>query len=122
MKSIVLSVLVLLAAAVSLCAAEGVAGKWQVHQSVMGNESDMTCTFTQTGEDLAGSCDGPRGTMKLTGKVEGKKVSWSVNSEYEGNALTITYSGTLAADGKMTGTLSVAPYGVEGEFTAALAK
>jgi hypothetical protein len=122
MKSILLSTLVLLAAALTLCAADVLNGKWQIHQSVVGNESDLSCTFTQTGSELAGTCDGPTGAAKITGKVEDKKVTWSLNSEYNGSPLTIKYTGTLASETKMTGTLTVDPYNVEGEFTAAPAK
>ena len=56
------------------------------------------------------------------GKISEKKVSWSFQSEYEGNPLTLKYSGTLESATKMTGTVSVDPYGVDGEFTAVPAK
>jgi hypothetical protein len=122
MKSILLPVLVLAVAALALATAEGVTGKWQIHQSVVGNENDLSCTFTQTGDDIAGTCDGPSGAVKIAGKVADKKVTWSFNSEYNGSPLTIKYSGTLTSETKMAGTLAVDPYGVEGEFTATLAR
>jgi hypothetical protein len=109
-------------AAIALSAADAVSGAWQVHQNIAGNENDLACTFTQTGEDLAGSCDGPNGAMKLTGKVSEKKVTWTIQSDYNGTPLTIKYSGTLTSTTKITGSVSVDPYAVEGEFTAIPAK
>jgi hypothetical protein len=122
MKTILHAVLTILIAAMILSAADTVSGAWQVHQNIVGNESDMACTFTQTGDDLAGSCDGPNGNMKLTGKVAEKKVTWTIQFDYNGTPLTLKYSGTLASATKMTGSVSVDPYQVDGEFTAAPAK
>ncbi len=59
--------------------------------------------------------------MKLTGKIDGHKVTWTENTDYEGTALTIKYAGTLAED-KISGTVTVDPFGVDGNFTATLVK
>ncbi|HEV2486546.1 MAG TPA: hypothetical protein VGT08_13520 [Terracidiphilus sp.] len=98
-----------------------VSGKWNIHASIAGNDSDASCTFTQTGNDLAGTCPGPAGEAKLTGKVDGKKVAWSFQMDYNGSPLTLKYEATLDA-GKMTGTVTVDPYGVSGDMTATQAK
>jgi hypothetical protein len=112
----------LLLAAIPAIAADPISGKWNVHQSIVGNESDMSCTFTQNGEDLTGTCRGAAGDVKIAGKVSEKKVSWTFNSEYNGSPLTMKYNGTLSSDTKITGTVSVDPYGVDGEFSAAQTK
>ena len=122
MKSALPYLLAILFAATPAVAADALSGKWQIHQSIVGNDSDLSCTFTQTGEDLAGTCDSPTGAVKITGKVSEKKVTWTVQTEYNGAPLTLKYAGTFASDTKMTGTVSVDPYAVEGEFTAAPAK
>ena len=98
-----------------------ISGKWKVTTSIGGNENSATCSFTQTGKDLTGTCAGDQGTMKITGKVDGSSVSWSYASDYNGTALTLTYKGKLA-DGKITGEATVDPFGVSGEFSAAPAK
>jgi hypothetical protein len=100
---------------------DSLSGKWQVHGSIAGNESDQSCTFTQKDEDLTGSCSSDRGTVEITGKVNGKKVSWSYKSEYEGTPLTVKYEGVLNS-AKITGTMSVPEFSVEGEFTATQSK
>jgi hypothetical protein len=55
--------------------------------------------------------------------VDGAKVTWSFESEYNGTPLTIKYTAALDATvGKIAGTVSVDPFGVEGDFTAILDK
>lgn len=98
------------------------AGKWQVHTSIAGQDHDSTCTFDQKDSDLTGSCTTERGDLKITGKVDGKKITWSYKSEYEGTPLTVNHEGTLGADNKITGTVSVPEFGVDGDFTATPSK
>ncbi|WP_321478183.1 hypothetical protein [uncultured Paludibaculum sp.] len=98
-----------------------VSGKWQVHLSIAGNENDQVCTLTQDGSDLSGTCVSEQATVKITGKVEDKKVSWIYKSEYNGSPLTIKYTGTV--DGaKINGSVLVEEYSAEGDFTATLSK
>ena len=99
-----------------------VAGKWQVHSSTAGTETDSVCTFSQNGGDLTGSCnDDQNGEKKITGKVDGKKVSWTFKSDYNGTPLTVNYEGTLDGE-KIAGTLTVPEFSVEGEFKATKSK
>jgi hypothetical protein len=124
MKSLVISVL-LAFMSVAAVAADGVSlnGKWTVHTTVMGNESDMSCTFTRKDNDLSGTCTSDNGDGKITGKVDGTKVTWSYLSQYNGEPLTTTYTGTLdSAAGKITGTVNVEQFGVDGDFTASPVK
>lgn len=93
-------------------------GKWKIHSSIAGNESDAACTFAQTNNDLSGTCPSAEGPVKLAGKVDGKKVSWSYEIQYNGSPLTMKYEGTLDA-GKIAGNVTVDPFGVSGDFTAA---
>ncbi len=118
-----LATIVLLASAFAFAQAQGtsssVAGKWKIHSSIAGNESDSTCTFVQNGNDLSGTCSGPQGDVKLTGKVDGKNVTWSYQMDYNGSPLTMKYEGPLDA-GKIAGTVTVDPFGVSGDMTAVL--
>jgi len=92
-------------------------GKWKVHSVVSGNEYDTACTFVQKDNDVTGTCTTDDGPAKLTGKVDGKKLSWSYESQYNGAPLTLNYSGTLDA-GKINGEVDVVQYNVAGGFTA----
>jgi hypothetical protein len=58
----------------------------------------------------------------ITGKVEGNTVSWQFDTQYEGQTLTVYYSGTSQSAEKITGTVNVQPMNVSGEFTATKAK
>ena len=122
MKSSFPYAVAVLLAAIPATAADTVSGKWTIHQSIAGNESDMSCTFTQNGEDLVGTCDGAAGEVKIAGKVSEKKVTWTIQFDYNGTPLTMKYSGTLASATKMTGSVNVDPYQVDGEFTAVSTK
>ena len=99
-----------------------VAGSWTVRADVSGNQSESNCTFTQKDAELSGGCTTDRGTVMLTGKVEGKTVSWQFDTQYEGQTLTVYYSGTSQSADKITGTINVQPMNVSGEFTATKAK
>ena len=99
----------------------GLNGKWKLHQSIAGNESDSECTLTQKDNALTGSCTGGEKSVDISGKVDGKKVSWSYKADYNGTPLTVTYTGTLDSD-KITGDVNVDPFSATGDFTATLEK
>ena len=126
MKTILLIVsAAALVAAPTLVAASdnvSVAGKWHVHDTIAGNDSDADCTFEQKDADLSGTCKIDSGSVTITGKVDGKKVTWSYKSEYNGSPLTVNHEGTLSADNKITGKASVPEYSVDGDFMATQAK
>ncbi len=96
-------------------------GKWQVHNSIQGNESDQACEFTQKDNDLSGTCTSDRGTVTIAGKVDGDKVNWSFKSEHDGTPLTVVYEGKVN-ENKITGTVNVPEFSADGEFTATAAK
>ena len=94
-----------------------ITGKWKVH-TVMVQESDSTCTFTQKDTELTGTCEGDNGKNDITGKVEGNKVTWSFKTEYNGSPLTVSYEGKLDSDARMAGAAHVGEMGIDGDFTA----
>jgi len=119
-----ISAAALVAAPALVAAADNVSvdGKWRVHDSIAGNESDSDCTFVQKAAELTGTCKTDQGSVTIAGKVDGKKVKWSYKSEFNGSPLTVVHEGTLSADNKITGTASVPEYSVDGDFTATQAK
>ena len=46
-----------------------------------------------------------------------KKVSWKFDTEYNGETLVVTFSGTLEA-GQISGNIDIQPMSVNGTFTA----
>ena len=99
-----------------------VAGTWTVRADISGNQSESSCTFTQKESDLTGTCNSDRGAVMVTGKIDGKTVNWQFDTQYEGQTLTVYYSGTSQSEEKITGTVNVQPMNVSGEFTAAKKK
>lgn len=123
MKTFVLSLLLATASALAFGAdAPSVAGKWSVHTSIAGNESDMLCTFAVKDNEVTGTCSGQLGDNPITGKVDGAKVAWGIKSEYNGGPLTLNYQGTLDPASGIRGTVTVVEYGVDGDFAATPAK
>ncbi len=99
-----------------------IAGQWNIHQTIAGNENDEDCTFTVSDGKIAGTCKVNEQTPKVTGAVDGKKCTWHFDVDYQGNTLTLTYVTSLDDADKFSGTVNVAPYGVSGDFTAQRAK
>jgi hypothetical protein len=106
------------AAAIVIVQTTSVAGKWEINANVGGTSSYIVCTFTQKDADLTGTCEGEQGPREITGKVDGKSVTWQFNTQWEGQTLTVYYKGTLQSPEKMTGTVDVQPLSVNGDFTA----
>ena len=123
MKKILIAAFLSMASiAMAQSATPSIAGKWHVHGSMAGNDSDSDCTFTQTGADFVGTCSaGDQGSVKITGKIDGNKVTWSYAADYNGTPLTVKYEGVLA-DGKIIGGSTVDPFAVTGDFTATAVK
>jgi hypothetical protein len=99
--------------------ADTLAGAWQIKGDVAGNPLNEVCTIKQTGTALSGTCtretDAPQ---PLTGEVKDGKVTFKHGGDYQGQELTITYTGTLASPKELKGTVDVQPFGVSGDFTA----
>jgi hypothetical protein len=119
MKTLLLSFLVAFARAADT---PTVGGKWQVHTSISGNESDQDCTFTQKDHALSGSCASDRGTFQISGSINGNKVTWSYKSEHNGTPLTVQYEGALDSATRIRGNVNVPEFGAAGDFTATQSK
>lgn len=97
-------------------------GKWQLHTVAQGNERSYVCTFNQSEQSLSGTCDTQERTVQISGKIAGKKVTWTYKSEYNGSPLTVIFKGTIDSAAKITGTVLAEEYNVEGEFVATAAR
>ena len=103
----------------NVAAADSIPGVWQVKGDVQGNPIDEVCTVKQVGSVLSGSCImGGSAKVDLTGEMKDGKITFQHGGDYEGQALTIIYSGTLASPKEIKGTVLVQPFGVDGVFTA----
>lgn len=120
MKNIIVTLFSLICVSAALAADVNMTGVWKVDSDTVGNVSSTLIPFKQEGTKLTGTMKSPEGQeMAITGKVEGKKVTWSYDTEWQGNPLTIVHVGTLDDTGtSITGASEVQPMGVEGSFVA----
>ena len=99
--------------------ADSITGKWQLTGDVVGNPLNTTCDIKQTGTTLSGSCTNDTGAaLPITGTVKGDSVTFQHGGDYQGQELTIVYSGKLETATKLTGTINVKPFDAAGTFTA----
>lgn len=119
MKKFLAASAFLVASSAFAAAAPNLTGNWTIHNNIAGNESDQPCKFVLTDNKLTGTCKSSEGNdVQITGTLDGDKVTWKYDSEYNGTPLTLTYSATLDDSGKIAGSVQVDPYGVTGDFTA----
>ena len=117
-KLLALSALVFASSAFA-AGAPSLTGNWSIHNSIAGNESDQACKWVQTDNKLTGTCKNQEDKdVPITGNLDGKKLTWQYESEYNGSPLTLVYTATLDDSGKIMGSVEVQPFGVTGDFTA----
>lgn len=108
-----------LASASTLLAQPTVPGSWTITGDVQGYPINENCTFTQANDKITGSCKDSDGkAYDTTVTINGEKVVFVHGGEYEGQALTITYTGTFNDKGELSGDIDVQPINYPGTFTA----
>ena len=96
---------------------DALTGKWAIHNRIAGNESDQECELAVTDNKITGSCKSQDKDLSVTGSVDGNKVTWQFQADYNGSPLTLIYTSTQSDSSKITGTVEVKPFGVTGDFT-----
>lgn len=95
-KRLVLLFALLAMTCMSVFAAD-VTGKWVGEATGRGGAPNFT--FKQDGSTLTGSTAGRGGETQISnGKVDGDKVSFEVTREFNGNSMTVKYSGTVSGN------------------------
>jgi hypothetical protein len=122
MKKLLASSALLFAASAFAAGAPSLSGEWSIHNSVAGNESDQACKFVQTENKLTGTCKSQDKDVDVTGTLDGNKVTWQYDMDYNGSTLTLIYTATLDDSGKIAGSVEVQPFSVTGDFTATPSK
>lgn len=93
-----------------------VAGAWALQIDLGGNTGTPSVTFKQDGEKLTGVYSSQVvGEQQVTGTIKGNAISFGFQASFEGNAVKVTYSGTVEKD-TMKGTVTFGDLG-EGTFT-----
>src|SRR5260370_151796 len=102
----------------SAFAAPNLTGRWAIHNNIAGNENDAECQLVATDNKITGSCKSQDKDLPVTGTVDGNKVTWQFQSDYNGSPLTLIYKATLDESNKIAGTVEVKECGMTGDFTA----
>jgi|GEM_PF-1498049 len=105
--------------ATALLAQPAVPGDWTIDGDIQGYTLHETCTFTQANDKISGPCTNADGkTYDTTVTITDQKVVFVHAGEYEGQALTLTFTGALNNKGELAGDIYVDPLAVDGTFTA----
>ena len=98
---------------------DSIPGKWKITGDVSGNPVNTICTIIRSGSVLTGNCTNPAGApYVLTGEVKEKTIVFQYDVDYQGDLLSIVFTGTLPSSTSMTGTIEVKPMSAPGTFTA----
>ena len=92
-------------------------GAWAIQIEIGGNTGIPTATFKQEGEKISGTYSSQVvGEQQITGTVKGNAITFGFQASFDGNAVKVTYSGTVDKD-TMKGTVTFGDLG-EGTWTA----
>lgn len=86
-------------------AQKSVAGEWDATFNTPGGPQPLGLVFKVDGEKLAGTAKRSRGDVALTGTIKGDDITFAYTIEYNGNAVTLTFTGKVKGD-EMGGTVS----------------
>ena len=96
-----------------------VAGDWTLTVSTDNGITNPLLTLVQDGETLTGHYSSEAlGENDVTGTVNGSTVTISFSADLQGQSVSVVYSGTVDAEGKMSGSLDIADGMLGGTFTA----
>ncbi len=105
---------------VAQAATAQLAGAWNITLTTPQGAVPVTCTLTQTGATLAGTCGGGMMDMsQATGAVTDSNFTLAYDVTFSGTPLHVVYTGALQPDGTVSGAFAADPYA--GTFTGARA-
>lgn len=96
-----------------------ITGTWNLDGNVQGYPITEVCKLAQAADaTITGVCNDTKLDRTVTGKVTDKGITFSHPSEYQGDALTLTYAGIFDEKGVLSGTIDVQPLDYQGTFSA----
>ena len=91
-------VLTILAAGLAAFAAD-INGQWTAKFDTQIGEQHYTYPFKADGEKLTGTAKNDNGSTEITnGTIKGDAVAFTENLDFNGNQITITYTGKISGD------------------------
>jgi hypothetical protein len=104
-------------AAIAAAPTADISGTWATEFDSQVGKQTYTYTFKVEGNTLTGHSKSNLGESDLTGTVDGDKVTFVENLDYQGTPLAITYTGQIVSAGEIKFKRDVGGQGGE-EFTA----
>ena len=115
---ILAAVAVLVSAPANGAAQTDLSGMWTLTIQSDQGDQPLLITITQDGSDLTATGDGGEiGEVEMKGTIDGSEVMFEWDLYIEGMELAITFTGTIAEDGTISGTADFGGFG-EGGWTA----
>ncbi len=115
---IMAAVAVLVSAPADGAAQTDLSGMWTLTVQSDQGDQPLPVTIVQDGESLTATGEVPElGAIEMTGTIDGAEVMFEWNLYIEGMELAITFTGTIAEDGTISGTADFGGFG-EGGWTA----
>lgn len=75
-----------------------VAGDWDGSFNTPGGARPVKFVFKVDGEKLTGTAKRSSGDVPLTGTIKGSDINFSYTVDYNGNSLTLMFSGKVSGD------------------------
>ena len=97
--------------------AANITGHWDVDVEYLSSRSQHALYVEQDGNWIQGSHKGDLSVREMTGMIEGDKVTLRSTDRRPGDNVTFIFSGTLAADGTISGPIHLGEY-LTAKFTA----
>lgn len=108
----------IIACAGALPAFADVTGDWQIEGSIGQMPLSVICSLKEADGKLTGSCHNEQfPDLPLTGETGEGTATWSYTVDFQGQQLTVSYSGRLESDTNMKGDIAVGGQ-PSGAFTA----
>ena len=86
-------------------AQKSVAGEWDATFNTPGGPQPLKLIFKVEGEKLTGTAKRSRGDVPLSGTVKGDDITFAYSVDYNGNSVTLTFTGKVKGD-VINGTVS----------------
>ena len=83
---------------ISASAQKSIAGEWDATFSTPGGPQALKLIFKVDGEKITGTAKRSRGDVAISGTIKGDDITFSYSIDYNGNPVTITFTGKVKGD------------------------
>jgi hypothetical protein len=97
-SAVLFSVFFALALTITASAQKSIAGEWDATFNTPGGPQPLTLLFKVDGEKITGTAKRSRGDVPISGTIKGDDISFAYSIDYNGNPVTITFTGKVKGD------------------------